>query len=111
MPRFISRSMLEAGVTWRSLMVGKVDESISPWALLQTLSEGRPPVSYMSDGDSVQAVPRAFDAKCLVEPAFDRLAEEVTRLERLREEANGAPSRSSRAPSATTATFSSEGVL
>ena len=105
------RSLLEAGVTWRSLMVGKVDESISPWALLQTLSEGRPPVSYMSDGDSVQAVPRAFDAKCLVEPAFDRLAEEVTRLERLREEANGATTRSSGAQATTTATFSSEGVL
>ena len=85
------RSLLEAGVTWRSLMVGKVDESISPWALLQTLAEGRPSVSYMSDSGHVQAVPRAFEAQRLVGPAFDRLAEEVARLERLRGEGESAP--------------------
>jgi len=80
------RSLLEAGVNWRSLMVGKVDESISPWALLQTLSEGRPPVSFMSDTGDVQGVPKAFESRRLVDPAFERLAEEVARVERLREE-------------------------
>ncbi len=99
------RSLLEAGVAWRSLMVGKVDESISPWALLQTLSEGRPPVSYMSDSGNVQAAPRAFEAQRLVGPAFDRLAEEVARIERLREaEEAGAPA-AARGASAQAAAF------
>jgi len=83
------RSLVEGGAepapAWRSLMVGKVDESSSPWALLQTLCEGRPPVSYMSDTGDVQSNPRAFDASRLIVPAFNRLAEEVARIARGRQ--------------------------
>ncbi len=110
------RSLLDAGtpgaITWRSLMVGKVDESISPWALLQTLSEGRPPVSYMSDSGNVQAVPRAFEAQRLVGPAFDRLAEEVARIEGQRG-AEGGATGTTRAPQAASriAAFGTEGAL
>ncbi len=78
--RSLVEGSAEGSPVWRSLMVGKVDESTSPWALLQTLSEGRPPVSYMSDTGDVQSAPRAFNAARLIETAFDRLAEEVARI-------------------------------
>jgi flagellar biosynthesis protein FlhF len=71
------RLLLESAQGWRSLMVGKVDESSSPWALMQALSEGRSPVSYMCDSAQVQAPPRAFEARRLIAAAFDRLDAEV----------------------------------
>jgi flagellar biosynthesis GTPase FlhF len=74
------RTLVDSGLTWRSLMVGKVDESISPWPLLQALCEGKPPVSYMSDSGQVQAPPRAFEARQLVDAAFERLAAELQAL-------------------------------
>ncbi len=87
--RSLVESTAEGAPTWRSLMVGKVDESTSPWALLQTLSEGRPPVSYMSDTGDVQSAPRAFNASRLIGAAFDRLAEEVALIARGRQGASG----------------------
>ena len=110
--RSLVEGTAEGGPTWRSLMVGKVDESTSPWALLQTLSEGRPPVSYMSDTGDVQSSPRAFNASRLIGAAFDRLAEEVVQLARGRQGAPGLDSnRVAQAAATLHAEFGAQGVL
>lgn len=110
------RSLVEGGVegapAWRSLMVGKVDESTSPWALLQTLSEGRPPVSYMSDTGDVQSAPRAFEPSRLIGTAFSRLAEEVARIARGRQELSDlATGLASRQGQTNRASVGAEGIL
>jgi hypothetical protein len=110
--RSLVEGTAQGAPTWRSLMVGKVDESTSPWALLQTLSEGRPPVSYMSDTGDVQSSPRAFNASRLIGIAFDRLAEEVVQLARGRQGAPGlASNRMAHAAATLHAEFGAEGVL
>jgi flagellar biosynthesis GTPase FlhF len=67
------KRLLAEGEEWRSLMVGKVDESQSPWPLLQALSEQRVPVSCMAASGDVQAQARPFQAHRLLDVAFDRL--------------------------------------
>jgi flagellar biosynthesis GTPase FlhF len=67
------KRLLAEGETWRSLMVGKVDESQSPWPLLQALCDQRVPVSCMAASGDVQAQARPFQARRLLDAAFDRL--------------------------------------
>ncbi len=67
------KRLLAEGEAWRSLMVGKVDESQSPWPLLQALCDQRVPVSCMAASGDVQAQARPFQARRLLDAAFDRL--------------------------------------
>ncbi len=92
------RTLLDSGVAWRSLMVGKVDESQSPWPLLQALCDGRVPVSYMCDSPQVQANPRAFDARRLIAAAFDRLSADVAALCAAAPDAGAVPAAFHRVP-------------
>lgn len=72
------KRLLAEGETWRSLMVGKVDESHSPWPLLQALSEQRVPVSCMAASGDVQAQARPFQAQGLLDAAFGRLRSDLS---------------------------------
>ncbi len=59
-------------------MVGKVDESHSPWPLLQALCDQRVPVSCMAASGDVQAQARPFQARSLLDAAFDRLRADLS---------------------------------
>ena len=72
------KRLLATGNTWRSLMVGKVDESHSPWPLLQALCDQRVPVSCMAASGDVQAQARPFQARNLLDAAFDRLRSDLS---------------------------------
>jgi len=72
------KRLLATGNTWRSLMVGKVDESHSPWPLLQALCDQRVPVSCMAASGDVQAQARPFQARSLLDAAFDRLRSDLS---------------------------------
>jgi flagellar biosynthesis protein FlhF len=71
------KRLLAEGEEWRSLMVGKVDESQSPWPLLQALCDQRVPVSCMAASGDVQAQARPFQSQRLLDVAFDRLRGDV----------------------------------
>ena len=71
------KRLLAPGNAWRSLMVGKVDESHSPWPLLQALCDQRVPVSCMAASGDVQAQARPFQARSLLDAAFDRLRSDL----------------------------------
>ena len=81
---------------WRSLMVGKVDECHSPWPLLQALCDQRVPVSCMAASSDVQVQARPFQARGLLDAAFDRLRGDLSLA------GTGAASSSSAAAPATT---------
>ncbi len=72
------KRLLATGNAWRSLMVGKVDESHSPWPLLQALCDQRVPVSCMAASGDVQAQARPFQARSLLDAAFDRLRSDLS---------------------------------
>ncbi len=67
------KRLLAEGESWRSLMVGKVDESHSPWPLLQALCDQRVPLSCMAASGDLQSQARPFQAQALLDAAFDRL--------------------------------------
>lgn len=73
----VKRLLAEAG-TWRSLMVGKVDESQSPWPLLQALCDQQVPVSCMAASGDVQTQARPFQARSLLDAAFTRLHSDLS---------------------------------
>jgi flagellar biosynthesis GTPase FlhF len=72
------KRLLASGNAWRSLMVGKVDESHSPWPLLQALCDQRVPLSCMAASGDVQAQARPFQARSLLDAAFDRLRSDLS---------------------------------
>jgi flagellar biosynthesis GTPase FlhF len=72
------KRLLADGKAWRSLMVGKVDESHSPWPLLQALCDQRVPVSCMAASGDVQAQARPFQARSLLDAAFHRLRSDLS---------------------------------
>jgi flagellar biosynthesis GTPase FlhF len=71
------KRLLAQGEAWSSLMVGKVDESHSPWPLLQALCDQRVPVSCMAASGDVQAQARPFQARSLLDAAFARLGSDL----------------------------------
>ncbi len=72
------KRLLAEGNAWRSLMVGKVDESHSPWPLLQALCDQRVPLSCMAASGDVQAQARPFQARSLLDAAFHRLRSDLS---------------------------------
>lgn len=58
---------------WRSLMVCKVDESHSPWPVIQALSDRRVPVSCMSLSSDVKVQARTIDPSRILAAGFARL--------------------------------------
>lgn len=77
------KRLLAEGESWRSLMVGKVDESQSPWPLLQALCDQRVPVSCMAACGDVQVQARPFQARSLLDAAFSRLRIDLAADEQL----------------------------
>jgi flagellar biosynthesis GTPase FlhF len=71
------RRMLAPECAWASVMIGKLDESVSPWPLLQALSDRRLPVTAVATSGDAQAPARAFDAPRMLDLAFDRLRAQV----------------------------------
>ncbi len=71
------KRLLAEGEAWRSLMVGKVDESHSPWPLLQALCDQRVAVSCMAASGDVQSQARPFQARSLLDAAFARLRSDL----------------------------------
>ncbi len=71
------KRLLAESEPWRSLMVGKVDESHSPWPLLQALCDQRVPVSCMAASGDVQTQARPFQARSLLDAAFSRLRSDL----------------------------------
>lgn len=72
------RRMLADGVAWSSVMVSKLDESESPWPLMQLLCDRQLPVSCTAASANLQPAPLAFDAQSLLQPTFLRLRHEVS---------------------------------
>ncbi len=71
------RRMLAPECAWSSVMIGKFDESASPWPLLQALSDRRLPVTAVATSGDAQAPARAFDSPRMLDLAFDRLRAQV----------------------------------
>jgi flagellar biosynthesis protein FlhF len=61
------------GVSWKSLMISKIDEATQPWALMQFLTEGHMSVSAVSRGDRMMDWQRQFDQQELVNLAIAHL--------------------------------------
>jgi len=71
------RRMLAPECAWSSVMIGKFDESASPWPLLQALSDRRLPVTAVATSGDAQSPARAFDAARMLDLAFERLRSQL----------------------------------
>lgn len=62
---------------WNSLMVCKVDESHSPWPVIQALCDRRVPVSCMSLSSDVKVQARTIDPSRILAAGFARLQSDL----------------------------------
>ncbi len=67
------KRLLENPQAWNSLMVCKIDESHSPWPVVQAMCDRRVPVSCMSLSSDVKVQARTLDPSRILAAGFARL--------------------------------------
>lgn len=69
----LKRILQTSGISWASLMVSKLDESVQPWPLVEFLCNSDVMLSAASDGCHVSDLRLDFSAAALVEMAVAQL--------------------------------------
>jgi len=82
----LNRILQTPGISWASLMISKLDESVQPWPLVEFLCSNDIMLSAASDGSHVADLRLGFSAAALVEMAvaqLTRIPEPTARLQGL----------------------------
>ncbi len=82
----LNRILQTPGISWASLMISKLDESVQPWPLVEFLCSSDIMLSAASDGSHVADLRLDFSAAALVEMAvaqLTRIPEPVARSQGL----------------------------
>ena len=72
----LNRILNMQDMTWNSLMLSKLDESVRPWALIECLMSKSVNISLVGDGPEIHQISNLFSLDSLIDKVLGDLEDE-----------------------------------